>query len=290
MRVAAFIERDGLLNRVRIEHDFPVTPNRLENFQVQPEAAPLVRTLQDAGFLVIATTNPPGLSTGDTSRTELDMMHDLLLKKLNLDDIMICPHDEADCCPCRKPKPGLLIEAGFKWHVDLDRSVAISDKWQDAEAARIAGSTCSHGSDAGSVVRARDGYLDVRCIQSVVRKRPVLRGGFACQSRDGGYCALRSALVQHLVGMTGGLPSPIVAALECQRRSTLGKDGDVGYIGASTGEQVLVSERREIEAKARRQPFGALEKLSIAQSLGVVPRVTVLASGADADAFSGSIG
>jgi len=141
MRAAAFIERDGLLNRVRIEHDFPVTPTRLEDFRVQPEAAPLVRTLQDAGFLVIATSNQPGLSTGDTSRRELDLMHEILLKKLNLDDIMICPHDEADRCPCRKPKPGLLIEAGFKWHVDLDRSVTISDKWQDAEAARIAGCT-----------------------------------------------------------------------------------------------------------------------------------------------------
>ena len=141
MRVAAFIERDGLLNRVRIEHDFPVTPVRLQDFQVQPEAVPLVKSLQKAGYLVIATTNQPGLSTGESSRRELDLMHEILLKKLNLDDIMICPHDEADSCPCRKPKPGLLIEAGFKWHVDLDRSVAISDKWQDAEAARIAGCT-----------------------------------------------------------------------------------------------------------------------------------------------------
>lgn len=141
MRVAAFIERDGLLNRVRVEHEFPITPVRLDEFKVQTGAAPLVRQLQEAGFLVIATTNQPGLSTGELSRRELDLMHEVLQKQLNLDDIMVCPHDEADCCPCRKPKPGLLIEAGFKWHVDLDRSVAISDKWQDAEAARIAGCT-----------------------------------------------------------------------------------------------------------------------------------------------------
>lgn len=141
MRVAAFIERDGLLNRVRVEHGLLVTPIRLEDFKVLPEAAPLVRSLQSAGFLVIATTNQPGLSTGEASRREIDIMHEMLVKKLNLDDIMMCPHDEAHECPCRKPKPGLLIEAGFKWHVDLDRSVAISDKWQDAEAARIAGCT-----------------------------------------------------------------------------------------------------------------------------------------------------
>lgn len=141
MRVAAFIERDGLLNQVRVEHESPVATVRLEDFKVNPEAVPLVRTLQRAGLLVIATTNQPGLSNGELSRRELDVMHEILLKKLNLDDIMVCPHDEADGCPCRKPKPGLLIEAGFKWHVDLDRSVVISDKWQDAEAARIAGCT-----------------------------------------------------------------------------------------------------------------------------------------------------
>lgn len=141
MRVAAFIERDGLLNKVRVEHDLSVTPVRMEDFRIDPGAAPLTQALREAGYVVIATTNQPGLSTGELSRRELDLMHDLLLQKLNLDDIMVCPHDEADCCPCRKPRPGLLIEAGFKWHVDLDRSVTISDKWQDAEAARIAGCT-----------------------------------------------------------------------------------------------------------------------------------------------------
>ena len=54
---------------------------------------------------------------------------------------MLCPHDETDHCPCRKPKPGLLIESAFKWHLDLDHSFVISDKWQDAEAARTAGCT-----------------------------------------------------------------------------------------------------------------------------------------------------
>ena len=68
-------------------------------------------------------------------------MHDLLRRSFPLDDIMLCPHDEADHCPCRKPRPGLLIEAGFKWHLNLDHSYVISDKWQDAEAARTAGCT-----------------------------------------------------------------------------------------------------------------------------------------------------
>ena len=91
--------------------------------------------------MVIATTNQPGISEGELSRRELDRMHDLLRRTVPLDDIFVCPHSEDDGCPCRKPKPGLLIEAKFKWHLDMDRSFVISDKWQDSEAARAAGCT-----------------------------------------------------------------------------------------------------------------------------------------------------
>ena len=52
---------------------------------------------------------------------------------------MRCPHDEMDRCPCRKPNPGLIREAAFKYHLDLDRSFVVSEKWQDAEAAHNAG-------------------------------------------------------------------------------------------------------------------------------------------------------
>jgi len=81
------------------------------------------------------------LSRGYQSRRELDRMHDRLRGALPLDDILVCPHDEIDHCPCHKPKPGLLMEAGFEWRLDLDRSFVISDKWQDAEMARAAGCT-----------------------------------------------------------------------------------------------------------------------------------------------------
>jgi D-glycero-D-manno-heptose 1,7-bisphosphate phosphatase len=68
-------------------------------------------------------------------------MNQQLMELFPLDDILVCPHEEDDHCPCRKPNPGLLIEAGFKWHIDLDRSFVVSDKWQDAQAARVAGCT-----------------------------------------------------------------------------------------------------------------------------------------------------
>ena len=141
MKLGVFIERDGILNEARVERQYQVSPLTLEDFRVNREAAPLLARLKAAGLLLIATTNQPGLSRGYQSRRELDRMHTLLRASFALDDILVCPHDETDRCPCRKPKPGLLVEAGFKWRLNLDHSFVVSDKWQDAEAARTAGCT-----------------------------------------------------------------------------------------------------------------------------------------------------
>jgi D-glycero-D-manno-heptose 1,7-bisphosphate phosphatase len=141
MRLGVFIERDGVLNKARVEHLQQVSPAVFSDFQICKGARVPLQRLKAAGFVLIATTNQPGLSRGCQSRRELDRMHDALRRELPLDDVLVCPHDETDHCPCRKPNPGLLVEAGFTWHLDLDRCFVISDKWQDAEAARAVGCT-----------------------------------------------------------------------------------------------------------------------------------------------------
>ena len=141
MQLGVFIERDGILNKARVERQHQVSPLMMAEFRILKGVKPLLEGLKAAGFVLIATTNQPGLSRGYQSRRELDRMHDLLRRELPLDDILVCPHDETDRCPCRKPSPGLLVEGGFKWHLDLDRSFVISDKWPDAVAARTVGAT-----------------------------------------------------------------------------------------------------------------------------------------------------
>jgi D-glycero-D-manno-heptose 1,7-bisphosphate phosphatase len=141
MKAGVFIERDGVLNRAQVTGNHQSSPLRMEDFQVNLEAADWLGKLKASGLVLIATTNQPSLSRGLLSRRELDRMHDILRRALPLDDILVCPHDETDRCPCRKPRPGLLVEAGFKWHLNLDHSFVISDKWYDAEAARNTGCT-----------------------------------------------------------------------------------------------------------------------------------------------------
>ena len=142
MKHGVFIERDGVLNQARVERQHQVSPLMLEEFKINMEVAPSLKKLKDAGMTIIVTTNQPGISRGYLMRRELDRMHNLLRKSLPMiDDLLICAHDDTDHCPCRKPSPGMFSEAAFKWRLNLDRSFVISDKWQDAQAARAVNCT-----------------------------------------------------------------------------------------------------------------------------------------------------
>lgn len=136
-----FIERDGVLNRVRVVNGQPSPPLVAADFFPLPTAAQPLVDLKAAGFMLFVTTNQPGLSRGYLCRSELEQMHRLLRRCFPVDAVLVCPHDELDHCPCRKPRPGLLTEAAFRWHLDLDRSFVLSDKWPDSEAARQVGCT-----------------------------------------------------------------------------------------------------------------------------------------------------
>lgn len=141
MKAAIFLERDGVINEVGTVSGRQQIPVHVADFQVRKDVLKSLDKLKAAGFLVIVTTNQPGLSGGDLNRTELDMMHGMLLRALPIDDILMCPHAADDDCHCRKPEAGLFTEARFKWKLDMDLSFTISDKWQDAAAAHVAGCT-----------------------------------------------------------------------------------------------------------------------------------------------------
>jgi D-glycero-D-manno-heptose 1,7-bisphosphate phosphatase len=138
MRVAVFFERDGILARWDSNN---TTPVRLEEFHIREDAAAPLALLSDAGFHLFATTNQPGVTSGAPTRRELDLMHAMLIRRLGLHEVLVCPHAIDDQCPCRKPQPGLLREAARRHGVDLDHSFVVSDRWVDAEMAEAAGAT-----------------------------------------------------------------------------------------------------------------------------------------------------
>ena len=139
MKSAIFLERDGILNDANIANGHAQSPLHMADFRIRPGVVEELTRLREAGFLLIATTNQPGLADGRLCRSELDLMHRFLAHRLPLDEIMVCPHAEDDNCHCHKPEAGLFTEAAFKWHLDMDFSFVVSDKWYDAAAAHVAG-------------------------------------------------------------------------------------------------------------------------------------------------------
>ena len=84
-------------------------------------------------------TNQPDVATGKQQRSVVDAMHARLQEFLGLDDIYACFHTDAHRCHCRKPSPGMLLEAAERWQIDLAGSFMVGDRWRDVEAGQKAG-------------------------------------------------------------------------------------------------------------------------------------------------------
>jgi D-glycero-D-manno-heptose 1,7-bisphosphate phosphatase len=146
---AVFLDRDGTINRyVGFLRD-------IDEFELLPGVADAVRTLNRSGYLVIVVTNQPVIARGEVSWDELNDIHrkmETLLgeKGAYIDDIFVCPHhpDKGFAgerpeykieCDCRKPRPGMLIEAAKKYNIDLAHSYMVGDSDSDIEAGEAAG-------------------------------------------------------------------------------------------------------------------------------------------------------
>lgn len=138
-RPAVFLDRDGVLNEPMVRNGIPHPPASASDLVLTAGAEEACQWLKRAGLLLIVVTNQPDLARGSTTRETVDRINNQLRGQLRLDDIFVCPHDDGDGCACRKPRPGLLLEAASRWDVDLGASVMIGDRWRDVEAGRRAG-------------------------------------------------------------------------------------------------------------------------------------------------------
>jgi D-glycero-D-manno-heptose 1,7-bisphosphate phosphatase len=138
-RRAVFLDRDGVLNRAIVRDGMPFSPTTLAEFELLPDAEAAVERLRRAGFHLVVTTNQPEVARGRVSREVLASMHAVLTARLGIGDVRVCPHDDRDACPCRKPKPGMLLAAAADANLDLASSFMVGDRWRDVAAGRSAG-------------------------------------------------------------------------------------------------------------------------------------------------------
>ena len=146
---AVFLDRDGTINR------YVGFLRRPEEFQLLDGAAEAIQRINRSGYLAIVVTNQPVIARGEVTWEGLEEIHRKMETLLGqegayLDDIFVCPHHpdkgflgevpayKMDC-ECRKPKPGLLLQAAEKYNIDLAESWMIGDQPKDAQAGDAAG-------------------------------------------------------------------------------------------------------------------------------------------------------
>lgn len=138
-RKAIFLDRDGVLNEAIVKNGKPYPPATLMEVVIPEGVQTALNALKSEGFLLIGATNQPDVARGKTNRETVEAINDYLSQQLPLDNILVCYHDDADQCECRKPSPGLLTQAAAQYEIDLSRSFMIGDRWKDIEAGRKAG-------------------------------------------------------------------------------------------------------------------------------------------------------
>jgi D-glycero-D-manno-heptose 1,7-bisphosphate phosphatase len=136
---AVFLDRDGTINAATVRDGKPYPPASPGELVILPGADAAIAALRAAGFRTIVVTNQPDVATGKQRREVVEAINAALRARVALDDVRVCYHADADGCACRKPKPGLLLEAARDWRIDLGRSFMVGDRWRDVDAGRAAG-------------------------------------------------------------------------------------------------------------------------------------------------------
>jgi len=138
-RPAVFLDRDGVINRPILRQGRPHPPDSLEDLEVYPDAASSLRRLRVAGYALVVVTNQPDVARGLQRAEVVHEINRELRKRVEVAAVYVCFHDDADGCRCRKPAPGLLLDAAQDLGLDLSRSFMVGDRWRDVEAGRRAG-------------------------------------------------------------------------------------------------------------------------------------------------------
>ncbi|HEY5636968.1 MAG TPA: D-glycero-beta-D-manno-heptose 1,7-bisphosphate 7-phosphatase [Burkholderiales bacterium] len=133
------LDRDGTIN-----HDSDHYIKSPAEWKPIASRLPAIARLNHAGFRVVVATNQSGIARGLFDATTLNAIHDTMHRAAaqvgaRIDAVFFCPHAADSDCPCRKPKPGMLVEIGKRFNVALPDSHMVGDTIRDLGAAAAAG-------------------------------------------------------------------------------------------------------------------------------------------------------
>jgi D-glycero-D-manno-heptose 1,7-bisphosphate phosphatase len=136
---AIFLDRDGVLNRAIVKNGKPYPPASMDELEIIEDVAEALAAFKNMGYLLVGATNQPDVARGTTKKEFVEAINIFLMERLPLLDIKVCYHDDADGCHCRKPLPGLILDAAHEYNIDLSKSIMIGDRWKDIDAGKQAG-------------------------------------------------------------------------------------------------------------------------------------------------------
>jgi D-glycero-D-manno-heptose 1,7-bisphosphate phosphatase len=138
-RPAVFLDRDGVLNEAVVRDHKPYSPLSPHEVVVVPGITEACARLRAAGFVLVVVTNQPDVARGRQTREGVEAVNAVVEAAVPVDAVYVCFHDNADHCRCRKPEPGMLLDAARDLGLDLGASFMVGDRWTDVEAGRRAG-------------------------------------------------------------------------------------------------------------------------------------------------------
>ena len=167
---AIFLDRDGTINK------YKGFLRNIDDFELLPTVAGAIKLINRSGYLAIVVTNQPVIARGEVTFAELNEIHNKMETLLGrdgayLDGIYFCPHHpdsgfEGEIkelkfdCNCRKPKPGMLLQAAKDFNIDLERSYMIGDGEHDRGAGEAAGCKTKIIPTDGDLLKAVDEILE----------------------------------------------------------------------------------------------------------------------------------
>lgn len=140
-RPAVFLDRDGTLNAPVVRDGKPYPPNTLDEFVLLEGVVEGCHALKKAGFCLVVATNQPDVGRGTQSRDVVESMHTKLCTLTPIDrvEVSYSPGGENPPDPCRKPQPGMVLNAARELGLDLRRSWMVGDRWRDIDCGASAG-------------------------------------------------------------------------------------------------------------------------------------------------------
>lgn len=176
MRRAVFIDRDGVICRNRRDH-----VKSWNEFVFLPGARAALAQLAETDLVVVVITNQAAINRGIVSVSAVEDIHRRMIQAIQVaggrvDGVFYCPHRPDEQCGCRKPQPGMLLQAARELDIDLEHSYLIGDAWSDMLAGQGVGCQCymvltgrGRRQFLSCLPKGHNGFHLVRNLQGAVR-------------------------------------------------------------------------------------------------------------------------